>query len=108
MGHQWLCAACLDVATEKTGRVTLNDEGLFQVEAVDAIPPFAGALPHGEPAASIVVSAEALKQAAASQEGFVRLSFYGESQALELAGAGKYALVMPAIGVPDGNFWRPE
>lgn len=97
----------LDVATEKSGRVTLNDEGLFQVEEADGMPPFAGALPKGEPAASIVVSAEALRKAAAGQEGFMRLSLYGENQALELASAGKYALIMPAMGVPEEGFWRP-
>lgn len=98
----------LDVTTEKSGRVTLNDEGLFQVEEIDAMPPFAGALPKGEPAASIVVSAEALRQAAAGQEGFVQLNLYSENQALELASAGKYALIMPAIGVAVDVFWRPE
>jgi hypothetical protein len=95
------------VATEKSGRVALNDEGLFQVEEVGAIPPFAGALPQGEPAASIVISAEALRQAAAGQKGFVRLSFCGDDQALELASAGKHALVMPVMGVPEDAFWRP-
>lgn len=100
-----LCA--LDVAMEKSGRVTLNEEGLFQVEEADAMPPFADALPQGEPAASIVVSAEALRQAAAGQEGFVRLSLYSEQQALELASAGKYALVMPTMGVPTEGFWQP-
>jgi hypothetical protein len=98
----------LDVTTEKSGRVTLNEEGLFQLEKAEAMPPFAGALPQGEPAASIVVSAEALRQAAAGQEGFVRLSLYSGGQALELASAGKYALVMPAMGVPEDGFWRPE
>ena len=98
----------LDVATEKSGRVTLNDEGLFQVEEVDAIPPFAGALPQGEPEASIVISAEALRQAAAGQEGFVHLNLYSENQALVLASAGKYALVMPAMGVAKESLWRPE
>lgn len=98
----------LDVATEKRGRVTLSEEGLFQVEEGNKIPPFAGALPQGDPVASIVVSAEALKQAAAGQEGFVLLNLYGGSQTLELASADKYALVMPAIGVPNSVFWRPD
>ncbi len=98
----------LDVATENAGRVALNDEGLFQVEKVAAMPAFTGALPQGEPLASIVVSAEALRQAAAGQEGFVQLNLYGETQALELSSAGKYALVMPAIGVPADGFWRPN
>ena len=98
----------LDVATEKSGLVTLNEEGLLQVEEGDKIPPFAGTLPQGEPTASIVVSAEALRQAAAGQEGFVRLSLYGDSRVLELASAGKYALVMSAMGVPEDSFWEPE
>ena len=98
----------MDVAMEKSGRVTLNDEGLFQVEDSDNIPSFAGTLPQGEPVASIVVSAEALRQAAAGQEGFVRVNLYGENQVLELASAGKYALVMQALSIPEENFWRPE
>ena len=97
----------LDAATEESGRVTPNDEGLFEVEEADGMPPFAGALPQGEPAASIVISAEALRQAAAGQEGFVQLNLYSENRALELASAGKYALVMPAIGVSADGFWRP-
>jgi hypothetical protein len=51
------------------------------------------------PAASIVISAEALRQAAAGQEGLVKLNLYGPNQALELASAGNYALIMPAVGV---------
>jgi hypothetical protein len=97
----------LDVAMEKSGQVTLNDEGLFQVEDSDNIPPLAGTFPQGEPVASIVISADALRQVAAGQEGFVRLSLYGENQALELASAGKYALVMPALGVSEESFWQP-
>jgi hypothetical protein len=96
----------LDVATEKAGRVTMNEEGLFQVEAADIMPPFTETLPHTKPLASIVVSAEALRQAAAGQERFVRLSLYSENQALELASAGKYALVMPAVGV-HGAAYKP-
>ena len=95
------------MALGKRGRVTLNDEGLFQVEEVGAIPPFTGVLPQGEPTASIIVSAEALRLAAAGQEGFVRLSLYGENQVLELASAGKYVLVMPAAGMSEDGFWRP-
>lgn len=55
-----------------------------------------------------MISTEALRQAAAGQEGFVKLNLYDENQALELASAGKYALVMAAIGVPEDDFWRPE
>lgn len=97
----------LDVATEKGGRVTVSEEGTFQVDEVGDIPPFTAALPRGEPVASIVVSAENLKQAAAGQEGFVRLNLYGSSQALELSSGGKYALVMPATDVAEWWFWRP-
>jgi hypothetical protein len=97
----------LDVATEKSGRVTLNEEGLFQVEEADTMPPLTETLPKTKPLASIVVSAEALKQAAVGQEGLVQLNLYSENQALELASAGKYALIMPAIGVAADVFWRP-
>jgi hypothetical protein len=67
---------------------------------------FSGALLQGEPAASIVVSAKALRRAADGQEGFVRLNLYSENQALELASAGKYSLVMPAVGV-HGAAYKP-
>jgi hypothetical protein len=77
------------------------------VEKDGDIPPFAGTLPQDEPIASIVVSAEALRHAAAGQEGFVRLSIYGESRALELSSGGKYALVMAVSGVQAWWFWRP-
>jgi hypothetical protein len=97
----------LDVALGKRGRMTLNEEGALQVEKDGDIPPFAGTLPQDEPIASIVVSAEALRHAAAGQEGFVRLSIYGESQALELSSGGKYALVMVVGGVQAWWFWRP-
>jgi hypothetical protein len=98
----------IDVATGKSGRVTIDGEGLIQVEEANTLPPFTDSLPQGEPVASIVISAEALRQAAAGQEGFVRLSLFGDRQALELASAGKYALVMPVTGVPKGAFWRPS
>jgi len=97
----------LDVATEKNGRVTVNEDGLFQVDETGDIPPFAAALPQGELIASIIVSAERLKQAAAGQEGYVRLSLYRDNQALELSSGGKYALVMPATDVAEWQFWRP-
>lgn len=98
----------LDVATEKSGRVILSEEGTFQVDEADDIPPFTATLPQGEPVAYIVVSAENLKQAAAGQEGFVRLNLYGRNQALELSSGGKYALVMPVMDVQEWQFWRPE
>lgn len=99
----------LDVATEKSGRVTLSEEeGTFRVDEVGDIPPFTATLPQGEPVVSIVVSAENLKQAAAGQEGFVRLNLYGGNQALELSSGGKYALVMPVMDVQEWQFWRPD
>ncbi len=98
----------LDVATEKSGRVTVSEAGLFQVDEADDIPPYTAALPQGVPIATIVVSAENLKQAVAGQEGFVRLSLYGSSQALELSSGGKYALVMSVMDVQEWQFWRPD
>ncbi len=98
----------LDVATEKSGQVTVSEEGTFRVDATNDIPPFTATLPQEEPIASIVVSAENLKQAAAGQEGFVRLSLYEGNQAMELSSAGKYALVMPVMDVQEWQFWRPE
>lgn len=97
----------LEVATERSGRVTLDDEGLLQVEKVETLPPFAGTLPRGEPTAAVVVSAAALRRAAAGQEGFVRLAIYGEARPLELAGDGRYALVMPVLGTPEELFRQP-
>ncbi len=98
----------LDVATEKSGQVTVSEEGAFRVDASDDIPPFAAALPQGEPIASIIVSAERLKQATAGQEGYVRLNLFGGNQALELSSGGKYALVMPVLDVQEWQFWRPK
>ena len=97
----------LDVATEKSGRITIGEDGAFQVDETSHIPPFATATPQGEPVASVVISAARLKQAAEGQEGLVRLNLYGSNQPLELSSAGKYALVMPATEVPEGWFWRP-
>jgi hypothetical protein len=97
----------MDLALGKCGRVTLNQAGALQVEKKDDIPPFASALPQGEPIASIVVSADSLRKAAAGQEGFVRLSIYSEEEMLELSSGGKYALVMAVNGVQAWWFWRP-
>lgn len=98
----------LDVALGKRGRVTIGQEGELQVETNDDRPPFESALPERRPVASVVVSAEFLRQAAEGQEGFVRLSIYGEPDALELSSGGKYALVMGISGVPEWHFWRPR
>ena len=97
----------LDIATEKSGRVTVSEDGTFQVDETGDIPPFATAMPQGEPIATVVMSAARLKQAVEGQEGMVRLNLYGHDQALELSSAGKYALVMPAIEVEEWWFWRP-
>jgi hypothetical protein len=98
----------MDLALGKHGPVILNYEGALQVAKDGDIPPFAGTLPQDEPIASIVVSAESLRHAAAGQEGFVRLSIYGEQEMLELSSGGKYALVMAVSGVQPWWFWRPE
>ncbi len=97
----------LDLATGRRGRVTAGEDGGLQVEKEDELPPFTGALPLGQPAASIVVSAASLRAAAEGQEGFVHLGIYGEPQALELSSGGKYALVMAVSGVQKWWFWRP-
>jgi hypothetical protein len=56
----------------------------------------------------VATGAEALQQAVAGQERFVRLSLYAENQALELAGAGKFALVTRVVGVTSEGLWQPE
>jgi hypothetical protein len=98
----------LDVATGRRGRVIAGEDGGLQVATEGALPPFAGALPQGDPAASIMVSAESLRSAAEGQEGFVRLSIYDEPEALELSSGGKYALVMAVSGAREWWFWRPH
>lgn len=98
----------LDVATEKSGRVTVSEDGIIQVEETVDLPPFAATMPQGEPVASVVISAARLKQAVEGQEGMVRLNLYGNGQALELSSAGKYALVMPVTEVSEWWFWRPS
>lgn len=98
----------LDVALGRRGRVTIGQEGKLQVETNGAHPPFENAVPEGQPVASIVVSAESLRQAAEGQEGFVRVSIYDEAEALELSSSGKYALVMGVSGAPEWWFWRPD
>ena len=98
----------LDVALDQRGRVTTGREGELQVEKNGIHPPFESALPEGQPLASVVVSAEFLRQAAEGQEGFVRLGVYDEPDALELSSGGKYALVMGVSGAPAWWFWRPD
>jgi hypothetical protein len=97
----------LDVAIEKSGRVTVSEDDIFQVEETVDLPPFAATMPQGEPVASVVISAAKLKQAVEGQEGMVRLNLYGNAQGLELSSAGQYALVMPVAEVEEWLFWRP-
>jgi len=58
---------------EESSRVNIEP---LRTSPADIDPPFASALPQGEPIASIVVSAESLRAAAEGQEGFVRLRIY--------------------------------
>ena len=96
------------VATEKQGHVTLNEEGLFQVSANGRLPDFLASLPQSQPANSIVVERDKLLQAVAGQDRHVRLTFFAQDQTLELSSAGAYALVMPLEGLEEEDFWRPE
>ena len=96
------------VATEKQGEVTLNEEGLFQVNENGSLPDFTASLPQSQPTASVVVEREKLLQALAGQDKHVRLTFFAEDQAVELSSAGAFALVMPLTGLEEEDFWRPE
>ena len=96
------------VATEKQGHVTLDEEGLFQVSANGCLPDFAASLPQSQPTASLVVEREKLLQALAGQDRHVRLTFFAEDQVVELSSAGAYALVMPLMGLEEEAFWKPE
>jgi len=90
---------------EESSRVNIEP---LRTSPADIDPPFASALPQGEPIASIVVSAESLRHAAEEQEGFVRLRIYSEPEALELSSGGKYALVMAVRGAQPWWFWQPN
>jgi hypothetical protein len=96
------------VATGKQGQVTLNEDGLFQVNENGRLPNFAASLPQSQPATSIVVQRDKLLQALAGQDQHVRLTFYAEDQVVELSSAGAYALVMLLTGLDEEDFWRPE
>lgn len=95
------------VATEKQGHVTLNEDGLFQVSANGRLPDFAASLPQSQPTTSIVVERDKLLQALAGQDKHVRLTIFAEDQAVELSSAGTYALVMPLTGLEEEDFWKP-
>jgi hypothetical protein len=96
------------VATEKQGRVTLDEAGLFHVSDNSHLPDFAGSLPQSQPVATVVMERDKLLQALSGQDRHVRLAFYAPDGALELASAGAYALVMPLVGLEEEDFWRPE
>ena len=110
------------VATEKQGHVTLDEDGLFQVSAngrfgklnsveplsAGRLPDFAASLPQSQPAATVVVERDKLLQALAGQDRHVRLAFFAQDQTLELSSAGAYALVMPLVCLEEEDFWRPE
>ncbi len=96
------------VATEKHGHVTLDEDGLFQVSANGRLPDLAASLPQSQPAATVVVERDKLLQALAGQDRHVRLTFFADDQAIELSSAGAYALVMPLVGLEEEDFWRPE
>ena len=96
------------VATGKQGRVTLDDDGFFQVRANGRLPDFAASLPQSEPAVTVVVERDRLLQALAGQDRHVRLAFFAQDQTLELSSAGAYALVMPLEGLEEESFWKPE
>lgn len=104
------------VATEKQGHVTLDEEGLFEVNEnghfdkfkTGRLPDFAASLPQAEPIASVIVDRDKLVQALTGQDRHVRLTFFAPDQSLELASAGAYALVMPLEGLEEEDFWRPE
>jgi len=110
------------VATEKQGHVTLDENGLFQVNgnghfdklneaeplSAGILPDFAACLPQSQPTASVVVERDKLLQALAGQDCHVRLAFFAVDQALELSSAGAYALVMPLAGLEEEDFWKPE
>ncbi|MCP4424908.1 MAG: hypothetical protein GY803_10475 [Chloroflexi bacterium] len=97
------------VALEKTGVVSLNDDDSFQVTAANGhMPDFATGIPQDDPQASIIVDARRLRQALDGQSRFVRLNIYGDNLPLELSSAGSYAAVMPIVNLEEAAFWRPE
>ena len=110
------------VATEKQGHVTLDENGLFQVvgnghfnkpnsvEPLSAggLPNFVASLPQSQPTASLVTERDKLLQALAGQDRHVRLTFFVEDAIIELSSAGAYALVMSVVGLEEEDLWRPD
>jgi hypothetical protein len=97
-----------EVALEREGTVTINEEGVFAVNGNGRLPDFAVSLPQSKPAASVVVERDKLLQALAGQDRHVRLTLFAADQVVELSSAGAYALVMPILGLEEEDFWRPE
>lgn len=91
---------------EESSRVNIEP---LRTSPADIDPPFASALPQGEPIASIVVSAESLRAAAEGQEGFVRLRIYdaGAVQQREVCaadgGGRRRRMVVLATALRDGG-----
>ena len=100
------------VATEKHGHVTLDEEGLFLVSADghfdSRLPDLAASLPQAQPVVSMVVERDKLLKALTGQDRHVRLTLFADDRALELSSAGAYALVMPLAGLEEEDFWKPE
>jgi hypothetical protein len=96
------------VATEKQGHVTLNEEGLFEINTNSRLPDFFSSLPTSQPIASLFVERDRLLQALAGQDRHVCLTFYAKEQAVELSSSGAYALVVPLTGLDEEDFWRPD
>lgn len=96
------------VATEKQGEVTLNEDGLLHVNENGRLPDFTASLPQSQPTAFVVVERDKLLQALAGQDQHVRLSVFTGNQPLELSSAGAYALVMSLTGLDDDDFWFPQ
>lgn len=113
------------VSTEKRGHVTLDENGLFQVDgngrfddgrlpsapnsveplSAGCSPNFAASLPRSQPTASLVIERDKLLQALAGQDRHVRLTFFVEDAVIELSSAGAYALVMSIVGLEEEDFW---
>lgn len=96
------------VATDASGSVSLNADGLFEVQANGRLPDLAAAIPNTNPIATAVVERDALLQALAGQDQHVRLTFFGPEQPLALSSAGAYALLMPIVGLGSDDFWTPQ
>ena len=95
------------VATDRRGRVAVDDDGLLQVQAGNHVPALNATLPQSKPAAVVIVDRDRLLQALSGQDRHVRLAVFPTAEALELSSAGAYALVMPVTILEEEDFWRP-